>query len=237
MNRLQSPRVQGWVGSAALHAAVLAAVVILTAAKRELTPPSVFQWDVAMRTIAAPAARLPEPQAAVPTPRAAKPVTRRPQRERAPAKTEPRPVTAAAAARPSTAAPAQAEPPAPAEAAPAPSPENAGQNSPAVNEPAPASAVAAASATPDELLRRIHALKRYPYLALRNGWEGRVTIRAVLTPDGRLLEAHIQESSGYAALDRDALALVKRAAAGGGGPAGELHQAAVLIPITYRIER
>lgn len=226
MNRLQSPRVQGWLGSAALHVAILAAAVVLTANNHEPTPPSVFQWDVAMRTIAAPAAPPAEPQAAAPTPRAAKPVTRQPQRERAPAKTEPRPVTTAAAPRPSAAAPAEAEP--------APPPENASQNPAAVSEPEPASA--AAAATPDELLRRIHALKRYPYLALRNGWEGRVTIRAVLTPDGRLLEAHIQESSGYAALDRDALALVKRAAEGG-RQAGEIHQAAVLIPITYRIER
>ena len=236
MNRLQSPRVQGWLASAALHAAVVAAAVVLTAAKPEPAPPSVFQWDVAMRTVAAPAAPPAEPQAVAPTPRAAKPVPRRPERKRAPAKTEPRPVTTAAAPRPSAAAPAPAEPPVPAEAAPAPPPENASQNPPTVTEPEPASVTAATAATQDELLRRIPALKRYPYLALRNGWEGRVTVRAVLAPDGRLLEAHIQESSGYAALDRDALALVKRAAEGG-RPAGELHQAAVLIPITYRIER
>lgn len=55
----------------------------------------------------------------------------------------------------------------------------------------------------------MEALKRYPYLARRNGWEGEVLIKAVIGADGRLLHAEIQQSSGHAALDQDALKVLR----------------------------
>lgn len=61
----------------------------------------------------------------------------------------------------------------------------------------------------DLLWRRMEALKRYPYLARRNGWEGEVLIKAVIGADGRLLHAEIQQSSGHAALDQDALKVLR----------------------------
>lgn len=214
-----SLRGRGWALSVALHAAFLAVGLYAVSAERE--PPPVFRWAVAM--------------APSPTTEAAPAPAATPPRPKKPRKSPPRQTAKATEAlqpRP-TPQPLAETPPVEPEIAPE-SVASAQPTPPAAASPPDANAIAAE--IEDDLLRRIHALKRYPNLALRNGWEGRVTIRAVLAADGRLLEAEIQQSSGYAALDRDAIALVRRAAEQGQRPV-EPRQVAVLIPITYRIER
>ncbi len=51
---------------------------------------------------------------------------------------------------------------------------------------------------------------RYPPLARRRGWEGRVRLRMRVEPDGRLSHLQVSESSGYPTLDAAALASARR---------------------------
>jgi len=62
----------------------------------------------------------------------------------------------------------------------------------------------------DDLRHRIEQEKRYPRLGRVHGWEGRVVLQAVIMSDGHLGSADIIESSGYEALDQDAVDLLKR---------------------------
>jgi len=87
------------------------------------------------------------------------------------------------------------------------------------------------------LLGRIRSLRHYPPEARTNGWEGRVLLRAIITEQGDLHEAVIEESSGYSILDRDALENLRRAF-----PLSlprELGQPRVVlrIPIRYELRR
>lgn len=52
----------------------------------------------------------------------------------------------------------------------------------------------------------------YPTLARRMGWEGRVVVYFKLTPEGRLEDLHVLESSGYEVLDGSALEAVRKIA-------------------------
>ena len=88
----------------------------------------------------------------------------------------------------------------------------------------------------DLLKRRIMSLQAYPRLARMQGWEGIVVVRATIKSDGRLLDAVVTESSGYASLDEDALKLMQRAC-----PIRLQHDLGqshieVLIPVHYRLE-
>lgn len=107
----------------------------------------------------------------------------------------------------------------------------------------------------DQLWRRMESLKRYPYLARRNGWEGKVFIKVVLGGDGRLLHAEILESSGHEVLDQDALRVLRAAAAlkvdpnssvaqgcasaasAGCVGAAWQQQATFTLPVAYRFQR
>lgn len=89
----------------------------------------------------------------------------------------------------------------------------------------------------DLLWRRMEALKRYPYLARRNGWEGKVLIRVVLGGDGRLLHAEIQESSGHEVLDQDALQVLRAATLLKIEPnLAWQQQATFTLPVAYRLQ-
>jgi protein TonB len=50
----------------------------------------------------------------------------------------------------------------------------------------------------------------YPMLARRRGWEGEVHVAALLAADGSIHDLRLLGSSGYAVLDRDALATLAR---------------------------
>jgi protein TonB len=51
----------------------------------------------------------------------------------------------------------------------------------------------------------------YPRLGRRFGWAGKVVLRFKLMTDGRVLEARVDKSSGFALLDRSALKALERA--------------------------
>lgn len=105
-----------------------------------------------------------------------------------------------------------------------------------LNSPAPVRAVNTGELG-DLLWRRMEALKRYPYLARRNGWEGKVLIRVVLGGDGRLLHAEIQESSGHEVLDQDALQVLRAATLLKIEPnLAWQQQATFTLPVAYRLQ-
>ena len=88
----------------------------------------------------------------------------------------------------------------------------------------------------DALRRRVESLKAYPRLARMQGWEGRVVVRATIKDDGSLIDAQVVESSGYEALDDDAIRLMKRTC-----PIRLQHElgqphVVVVVPIQYRLE-
>ncbi|MBI4350025.1 MAG: energy transducer TonB [Elusimicrobia bacterium] len=75
--------------------------------------------------------------------------------------------------------------------------------------------------------------KEYPSFAKQLKLEGTSVVRAVITPDGALKEVSLGSSSGHKALDRSALASVRRAAPFRPGPGAV--PLTVEIPITFRI--
>lgn len=107
------------------------------------------------------------------------------------------------------------------------------------NEPEapPPSAVADTGWLADLLWRRMEALKRYPYLARRNGWEGQVLIKAVIGADGRLLHTEIQQSSGYEVLDQDALKVLRASTPLELEQTPSWQQVTLTIPVAYRLQR
>jgi periplasmic protein TonB len=82
----------------------------------------------------------------------------------------------------------------------------------AMPSPAPAHDLGESRATyPGQLLAQLNRFKHYPPEAKSAHIEGVVMLHFVIDRSGKLLSAEIAKSSGRAALDREALALVARA--------------------------
>jgi len=151
----------------------------------------------------------PAPPPPAPTPPAEKPVAAAPTPRPKP---QPRPETQPVPA------PRQ-EPQGIAEPAPAPAPAPA----PPVAAVKPQPAAPVVSAVPDTaaliaqyraaLLAEAGRHKRYPLVALDNGWEGEVVVRMAIGADGSLAALSVKTSSGHAALDRQALEMFRKARA------------------------
>jgi protein TonB len=118
-------------------------------------------------------------------------------------------------------------------------PSTAQQQTVAMNHPA---FTPRAAAKPDygwlmELLRqRIMSLQTYPRSASMKGWEGIVVVKTTINSDGSLAEAVVTKSSGYLALDEDALQLMHRVCPIRLPKDLGRSQMAVLIPIRYRLD-
>lgn len=76
----------------------------------------------------------------------------------------------------------------------------------------------------------------YPLIARRQGIEGQVILRLLVTPGGDPAEVTVRQSSGHAALDRSALEAVRRwrfrPALRGGRPV----DAVIDLPVTFRLD-
>lgn len=77
---------------------------------------------------------------------------------------------------------------------------------------------------------------RYPALARKHGWQGRVQVRLTLSASGRIDTTQIVQSSGYRVLDRNALKTLRRI----GRLPGDAqwlqgHELSLDIPIRYRL--
>ena len=80
--------------------------------------------------------------------------------------------------------------------------------------------------------------KEYPRIAALRGWEGSVTMRLRVAPSGHLVGAEVLKSSGYDALDQQAIAMVSKPGVLPVPPAGlDSADFAVLVPIDFRLER
>lgn len=80
--------------------------------------------------------------------------------------------------------------------------------------------------------------REYPRIAELRGWEGSVTMRLRVAPSGRLIEAAVYQSSGYDALDKQAMTMVTTAGALPVPPQGlNAAEVPVLVPINFRLER
>lgn len=88
----------------------------------------------------------------------------------------------------------------------------------------------------ESLWQRIEELKHYPMQARKRRWEGRVILEAVIRDDGTIMDLRIEESSGHAILDQDALAVVKKASPLTlKHPLGQPH-ITILVPINYSLK-
>jgi len=63
-----------------------------------------------------------------------------------------------------------------------------------------------------QLNLRINFTRRYPRIAIRNAWEGRVSLGVRVMSDGQLTDIHVVNSSGYRILDNAALDSITRVA-------------------------
>lgn len=217
-------RMDGWSTSLVLHGALGGLLLFAAMEAEKPSLPEPFRWEVAFLSAAPPApmAQPPAPPVAQVQPAEPPPVPRRVvapdvPRQAAPAVTE-------------AAAPVQQQAVAP----PAPVMEQAQPSEP---EASPPTAVADNGWLADLLWRRMEVLKRYPYLARRNGWEGQVLIKAVIGADGRLLHAEIQQSSGHEALDQDALKVLRASTPLELEQNPSWQQATLTIPVAYRLQR
>lgn len=135
--------------------------------------------------------------------------------------------------------------PAPAEEA-GPGPAAAGQPGPQAAvppTPAPAGALAAASEGPNPdgvrayrlgLARGARAYKRYPELARERGWEGTAEVRVDVSREGRPRQVLLARSSGHELLDREAVAMLARAAAAAAVPESlRGREFAVSLPVLF----
>jgi periplasmic protein TonB len=217
----------GVAASVALHAAVLALGPRM-AHEEPFEPPRVLSVVLVE----------PEPPPAPPA-EAAPPPPPLPPVKRSAARPAPRPPP-----EPSP-PPAAKSPPvaaAPAEMSPAPPPLDTGPKAerPAVAPP-PAPAVAAVpreTASPPDF--RAAYLRNpppgYPAAARRNGEEGTVMLRVLVSTEGAPREVALERSSGSTLLDAVALATVKNWRFTPARRGGEAQEAWVLVPIVFRLE-
>lgn len=74
---------------------------------------------------------------------------------------------------------------------------------------------------------------KYPPIARKMGWEGKVIVCFKLTPDGRVEDLHVLESSGYEILDKSAIEAVSRNAHLFPKPPAEV---LIKLPVNFKLE-
>ncbi|MGE0474931.1 MAG: energy transducer TonB [Nitrospirales bacterium] len=62
-----------------------------------------------------------------------------------------------------------------------------------------------------DLKAKLERLKFYPPTARLNKWEGKVIVQMKILDDGHLIEAMVEESSGFDLLDQTALTIIRKA--------------------------
>jgi protein TonB len=180
-----------------------------------------------LRQLAAPLPGEPEPLIArlerLPPPPAPRPPEPPPKVRKPPAphpKPVPRPPALVAKPAPEPAAappPAPAPPPAaPVEAAPepAPAPSPVALDEPrttAPPPPGPAAAEVALQRYRQGIKDAAARFKRYPRVAIDNGWQGEVVVKMAIAADGRIASLDVASGSGFPVLDRQALDMFRDA--------------------------
>lgn len=109
-------------------------------------------------------------------------------------------------------------------------------DAPSARDNAPAAASQDAPAIDLRVLDWLARYRIYPLAARRARLEGVVQLRVTLLPDGRFVDARIDQSSGHVLLDQAALDLLTRAAPLPVDPAGKRDvQIELVLPIAYRM--
>ena len=179
-----------------------------------------------------------QPEAPVreePTPPAPPPSVRRPPTRPAPQVTHHAPPPPVAP--PPLAAPEASPVPLLPDAGPKQEQPAAVQAAPAAPGPAVATAAREPSSAPDFRAAYLrNPAPAYPTAARRNGEEGTVTLRVLVSTDGAPREVALERSSGSSSLDAAALAAVKTWRFTPARRAGEPQEAWVLVPIVFRLE-
>ena len=213
--------------SAVLHGVVLTVAPYLRHA-HELEPPRILSVLLPVP------AKVEEPAVLAPAPPAPPPPRAKPPPRHAPAPARVPPLEA----------PATAPTPPPLMTAPAAADVAAKDERPAVS-PAPAPAAASSVTTaarepvsaPDFRAAYLrNPAPAYPTVARRNGEEGTVTLRVLVSTEGAPREVTLERSSGSSALDAAALATVKTWRFTPARRSGERQEAWVLVPIVFRLE-
>ena len=63
----------------------------------------------------------------------------------------------------------------------------------------------------NNLAFHISKFKKYPRIAQRRGWQGNVVVKLVMSDTGNIQSLSIEQSSGYNALDEEAMKMIERA--------------------------
>jgi len=63
----------------------------------------------------------------------------------------------------------------------------------------------------NNLAFHISKFKKYPRIAQRRGWQGNVVVKLVMSDAGKIQSLSIEQSSGYNALDEEAMKMIERA--------------------------
>jgi len=87
------------------------------------------------------------------------------------------------------------------------------------------------------LTREIAKHKQYPKIAQMRGWQGTVKVELQIDNNGNLVASSINKSSGFEALDKQALEMVKKASPLPLPPEFlRNRQFNILVPVTFRLE-
>lgn len=87
------------------------------------------------------------------------------------------------------------------------------------------------------LTREIAKHKQYPKIAQMRGWQGTVKVELQIDNNGNLVASSINTSSGFEALDKQALEMVKKASPLPLPPESlRNRQFNILVPVTFRLE-
>ena len=73
---------------------------------------------------------------------------------------------------------------------------------------------------------------RYPGIARRKGWEGKVVVTFIICPDGKIKDVAVLRSSGKSLLDRNAMEVVRRSAPF----PRQARETSVTLPIVYELK-
>jgi protein TonB len=129
-----------------------------------------------------------------------------------------------------------AAPPAPAATDTAAAP---GMEAEAAATPSAASTQPAIARPEDHLRRSVLELfsRRldYPAIARRKGWQGIVTLRLLIEPDGRISRLDVDRTSGYPVLDRAAVESLQLASVPQAGRWLHGRALELLVPVEYRL--
>jgi protein TonB len=84
--------------------------------------------------------------------------------------------------------------------------------------------------------RTIAKHKSYPKIAIRRGWQGKVILNLEIDGNGNVLSAKVRDSSGHAALDKEAIKMVKKAAPFPKPPVAlQSQRFNIIVPVSFKL--